>query len=66
MLDKDTVTRQATYKTKMDQGTELDKKSKKSQEIDSFLECVDKAKEYVDDENVKECFAKAQRLRKDS
>ncbi|MEF8835281.1 MAG: hypothetical protein V5A76_03920 [Candidatus Thermoplasmatota archaeon] len=64
MLDKDTVTRQATYKTKMDQGTELDQKPREHQEIDSFQECVNKAKEHVDDESVKECFDKAKRLKK--
>lgn len=66
MLDKDTVTRQATYKIEMNQEPELDQKPRKNQKTDSFQECVNKAKEHVDDESVKECFDKAKRLKRDS
>ncbi|MFW5946621.1 MAG: hypothetical protein ACOCSJ_02560 [Candidatus Natronoplasma sp.] len=64
MLDKETVTRQAIYQTKMDQKSESDQKSKMGQKIDTFLECVERAKDYVEDESVRQCFEKVRRLKR--
>lgn len=54
MLDKETVTRQAVFESEVDQ------------KMDQFFECVDRAKKYVEDKTVKECFDRVQRLKKDS
>jgi len=62
MLDKETVTRQAIYQTNMDDGS--DQGSRMCQKIDAFLECVERARDYVEDESVKECFDKARRLKR--
>jgi len=65
MLDKETVTIQAIYETEMDKDLKLDQKETMSREIDPFLECVDRAKEHLEDKDVKECFDKVQILKKD-
>jgi len=62
MLDKETLTRQARYEPKIDRKP---KEVQMDQEIDPFLECLEKAKKHVDDERVKKCFARVQRLKKD-
>jgi len=60
MLDKETLTRQARYEPKTDRKLE---KVQVDQDIDPFLECLEKAKEHVHDESVKECFARVQKLK---
>jgi len=66
MLDKDTITRQVMYDTSMNLAEEVNKKPRKDQTIDPFMECVDRARNHVEDEKVRECFDKAQKLKKDS
>ncbi len=62
MLDKDTLTRQVRYEYQLERKPE---EVQVDQERVPFFECLEKAKEHVDDENVKECFARAQKLKKD-
>jgi len=62
MLDKETLTRQTRYEPKIDRKP---KEVQADQYMDPFLDCLEKAKKHVDDESVKECFARVQKLKKD-
>ncbi|MBS3782132.1 MAG: hypothetical protein KGY66_04520 [Candidatus Thermoplasmatota archaeon] len=59
MLDKETVTIRAIYESEKDREPGLN-------QIDVFQECVERAKDHIEDERVKECLDRAQRLKSDS
>lgn len=57
MLDKETVQRK-------NNRDDIEKTSVNNDP--QFVECLERAKKHIEDENVRECFDRAQRLKEDS